>query len=158
MSFLYDRDEDGQIKVKIEAFTCKTVTNSQGNKSKIYKRVHGIKQNCAAGGYTDIIFDVPYTECKFSGAELFNVGLDDYLDYTITDDVNNTYSGAPGSYYTLNQFGFNVRMPPGGKYFNTSSYDASLFQNMRIVCSYYNSDVSAKDVYMNIEIHEVVQI
>lgn len=121
----------------------------------LFKRVHGVKSaSIPAGQSANIDLIIPYAHAKFTGAEIFGSEHQDTLDFFILDDANNTYSGAPGSNYQLNQFGFDVEMP-GAPYKNTSDYDADLYAGMVIRCSYKNNGASPKVVSMNVWLHEV---
>lgn len=120
----------------------------------LFKRVHGTNETIGAGQTVNIDFVVPYNVCKFSGAEILGAAFGDTLNFKVLDDANNTYSGAPGSNYQLNQFGFSVQMP-GPEYANTSNYDADLYVGMVLRCEFYNSEGSQKTVAMNVWLHEV---
>lgn len=142
------------VKVQQEPpFAAKTI-EVNGTTKKLFKRVHGESLSIANGATGHIDHIVSYTTCKFSGAEIFNTDLGDTVDFKILDDANNTYSGAPGSNYQLNQFGFDVQMP-ADRYKNTSNYDADLNVGMVVRCSYTNNSGAAKTVAMNIWLHEV---
>ena len=121
----------------------------------LFKRIHGVSETVTAGATANIDFVAPYSASKFTGAELFGVDLGDTLNFYVLDDASNTYSGAPGSNYQLNQFGFNVEMPPGGKYKNTSNYDADIYLGMVIRCEYTNNGAEDKYIAMNPWLHEV---
>lgn len=125
-----------------------------GVEKSLFKRVHGASLNILAGATGNIDIISHYMTAKFTGAEIFGTALGDTLNFFVLDDASNTYSGAPGSYYQLNQFGFDVQMPPD-RYQNTSNYDADIFMNMVIRCQYTNNGASAKDVAMNLWLHEV---
>jgi hypothetical protein len=133
-----------------QPFAAKTLPNGK----KLYKRVHGVNATIVAGQTTNIDFIVPYNTCKFSGAEIFGCDLGDTINYYVLDTTNNTYSGAPGSNYQLNQFGFNVEMP-SGEYENTSNYDADLYLGMVVRCQYTNNGQSTKYISSNLWLHEV---
>lgn len=142
------------VKVKQEPpFAAKTI-EVNGVTKKLFKRVHGENLSIATGATGHIDHTVTYTTCKFSGAEIFNTDLGDTVDFKILDDASNTYSGAPGSNYELNQFGFNVEMP-ADRYKNTSNYDADLQVGMIIRCSYTNNSGATKTVSMNVWLHEI---
>lgn len=126
----------------------------QINGKKLFKRVHGVSVSCPDGQTTNIDLVIPYTQCKFSGAEIFNTDFGDTVDFKVLDDSNNTYSGAPGSNYQLNQFGFDVVMP-SERYKNTSNYDADLYSGMILRCEYTNNSGSTKTVAMNAWLHEL---
>jgi hypothetical protein len=130
-----------------------------GVEKSLFKRVHGVSASIGSSTTVDIDFTVPYPVAKFTGAEIFNTDNGDTLDFTVHDDASNTYSGAPTSSpgypnYLLNQFGFDVCMP-SDRYKNTSNYDADLYQNMIVRCSYTNNTGSTKTVCMNVWLHEV---
>ena len=121
---------------------------------KSYIREFWVNATIVAGQTTNIDFIVPYNTCKFSGAEIFGCDLGDTINYYVLDTTNNTYSGAPGSNYQLNQFGFNVEMP-SGEYENTSNYDADLYLGMVVRCQYTNNGQSTKYISSNLWLHEV---
>lgn len=125
----------------------------------LFKRVHGVKSasiNASAEG--DIDFTIPYPHAKFTGAEMFGTELGDTVKFYVLDTANNDISGLDvgtyGANVPLNQFGFDVEMPPE-RYANTSDYDADLYQNMVIRCKYTNNGASAKVISMNVWLHEV---
>lgn len=136
------------------AFASKTILKNGMIKS-LFKRVHGVNLTIAPGTTGFIEFIVPYTQSKFTGANIFGGDLKDTVDFFVLDTDTNAYSGAPGSYYILNQFGFDVEMPPGGVYENTSNYDADLYPGMTISCAFKNNGTSSKYISMNLWIHEV---
>jgi len=148
---------DKPLDVEVESeppFAAKTI-KVNGVTKKLFKRVHGVASSTIAGGATvNIDFVVPHAHCKFTGAEIMNTDIGDTLNYLILDDASNTYSGAPGSHYQLNQFGFNVQMPQT-YYANTSDYDADLYQGMIVRCEYTNNSGSAKVITSNLWLHEV---
>jgi len=129
--------------------------NIDGTTKSLYKRVHGINVEIPAGQTGFLDFAVPYPEVKFSGAKIFGCDLKDTLDFFILDTETNTYSQAQGSFYVLNQFGFDVEMPPMGIYENTSNYSASLYAGMIVSCAYKNNGTESKYISMNMWIHEV---
>lgn len=119
------------------------------NGLKIYRRVHGYKKGVVVGS-NEISIEVPYNAVKINSLEVINCSIEDSIDLIIKDSVNGDYTGVPN--YTLNQFGFGVRMT-NGYYKEESRYDADLFKYMNIVIN-YNSN-TAKDIYFNIVFHEV---
>lgn len=125
-----------------------------GVEKSLFKRVHGANATITANSTADIDFVVPYAHAKFTGANIFGNTLGDTLDFTVHDDASNTYSGAPGSNYKLNQFGYDVEMP-GEPYENTSDYDADLYYGMVIRCSYTNNTNASAYIAMNVWLHEV---
>lgn len=126
-----------------------------GELKSLFKRVHGTSKTIAAGQTDNIDFVVPYPVCKFSGAEVFGAAFGDTLNFKVLDDGANTYSGAPGSNYMLNQFGFAVEMSPSGEYANTSNYDADLYYGMVLRCEFTNNGADPKRVAVNLWLHEV---
>ena len=140
--------------VKTMPFSSNTIT-VDGETKGLYKRVHGVNVVIPAGqtGYLDFVS--PYSATKFTGAEIFGGVIGDSLDFFVLDSVNNDYSGAPGSHYILNQFGFDVQMCPGGKYANTSNYDADIYYGMVINCAFKNNGTEDKIIAMNVWLHEV---
>jgi len=149
------KDANQNVYLPVASFASKAVAEG-----KLFKRVHGVNAVCAAGvtGYVELV--VPYPTCKFSGAEIIGGDVGDTVDFFVLDNDTNTYSGVPldpyGPNFILNQFGFNVEMYPAGLiYSNTSNYDASLFQAMRLLCAYKNNGTADKRIAVNYELHEV---
>jgi len=153
ISYLRGELHQAEIIKEVPFASKKIVVN--GVEKSLFKRVHGVGQSVAAGATVDIDFVVPYPQVKFTGANVFGGELKDTLDFTVHDDASNTYSGAPGSNYQLNQFGFDVELPPDGVYENTSNYDADLYYGMILRCSYTNNASYDKYVAMNVWLHEV---
>ncbi len=120
----------------------------------LYKRVHGANNTISANSTGNIDLTVTYGEVKFTGAEIIGTSKEDTVNFKIIDDANGTYSGTPNA--VLNQFGYNVEMPAGGFYKNTSQYDASLFNGMILRCEYSNNTASSVYIALNFEMHEVV--
>ena len=150
MGVQYRKDKDGQFVMKGEAFKSKTTADGKS----LYKRIHGETFNIAAGSTTACDFVLPYPHSKVEAIELINCTIGDSITLKVLDDATNTYSQAPGSYFLLNQFGFNVYM--SDKYYeHTSQYDADLYLNMTIRVDYTNVSVDAKDIYINYILNEV---
>lgn len=133
----------------------------------LFKRVHGVgpvsvpvyDANDEANTVKTIELTISYPEAKFTGADIIGTELGDIVDFTVHDTDNNDISGLPTtSPYApniqLNQFGFNVVMT-GGSYSNTSQYDASLYQGMKLRAKIKNMGAATKNFYMNVELHEV---
>ena len=157
VNIIPDRDLKGNIITLQPAFRSKSLP--EGN---LFKRVHGASSIDIPANTTGYItFAVPYPVCKFSGATIINIDLGDTLDFFVLDTAVNTFSGLPvetyGANFPLNQFGFDVVMPNGNEYTNTSNYDADLYQDMQVMCAYKNNSATAKKVHMNVELHEVKQ-
>jgi hypothetical protein len=108
-------------------FASKTILVS-GVSKKLYKRVHGIQQDCVVGDNI-LEFTIPYPQAKITGIEMIGGANCDIVRLLIKDTPTGTYSTVPN--YTLNQFGFNVNVA-GNYYQHTSEYDADLFLNMKI--------------------------
>lgn len=147
-----------QVEVDSAApFAAKTI-RINGVIKKLFKRVHGANATIDAGQTSSIDFVVPYAWAKFTGAEINGCSLKDTLDFTVHDTTNNDISGLDPQVYganvLLNQFGFDVEMPEG-PYQNTSDYDADLYQNMIIRCTYTNNSQSSKYISLNFWLHEV---
>lgn len=130
-----------------------------GEEKSLFKRVHGVGLDIAAGSTGNIDFTVPYAFCKFTGANVFGSDIGDTLNFKVLDDATNTISGLDvgtyGANFMLNQFGFNVEMPPGGVYENNSNYDADLYLGMILRCEYTNNGSATKHIGMNPWLHEV---
>lgn len=155
--YIPKKDIDGDGLQKNAPFAAKVLIVN-GVVKKLYKRVHGITQLVPTGQTVNIDLVVPYAWCKFTGAEIFNTEFKDSVNFSVHDTANNDISGLDagtyGANFMLNQFGFNVIMPES-EYRNTSDYDADLYQNMIIRCSYTNNGQSDKTIGMNVWLHEV---
>lgn len=156
MSWTPDRDAKGNYILNVSPFANKSIP--EGN---LFKRVHGVNATIPANTTQNIDFIVPYNVCKFNGAEIFGTDLGDTVSFSVLDTFNNDISGLDpatfGNNFKLNQFGHMVEMPPKevGKYANTSNYDADLFVNMVVRCTYTNNTANSKYIGMNVELHEV---
>jgi len=121
---------------------------------KLFRRKHGYSLNVPANSTTTLVVTVPYAHCKINEVEIIPGNAGDAVDFAVHDTLAGTYSTVPD--YLLNQFGFNVTLPPT-IYTDASSYDADLYQDMRIKIHYTNTDlVNAIDAYFNLVFHEVV--
>jgi hypothetical protein len=116
---------------------------------KLYKRVHGIKQNLQAGANT-IEFTVPYDQAKIEGVEVINADALTVGDFEIYDTPDGTFSGTPNA--KLNQFAFSTNIAKD-YHSQRSRYDADLFLNMKLQIK-LNSP-SAKEVGVNFILNEV---
>lgn len=151
-----DRDIDGNIIVTLSPFASKKIPGGS-----LFKRVHGLSGIVNANSTANIDFVVPYAVCKFNGAEIIGCKFGDLVDFTVHDTANNDISGLPttapyGPNIELNKFGHGVFMP-AEFYENTSEYDADLFQNMIIRCTYTNNTNENITIGINFELHEVKQ-
>lgn len=156
--FIPDRDSEGNIVQKQYPFSAKNI-EVNGVVKKIFKRVHGINNPSIQAGQTvNIDLVIPYAWVKFTGAEIFGCELGDIVNFTVHDNATNTISGLDPQVYganvQLNKFGYDVVMP-NGEYQNTSDYDADLYQNMIIRCTYTNNGQSTKYIGINVWLHEV---
>jgi len=142
----YESTINHQVKA-LPSFSDKTI----GGKI-LHRRKYGYTQNIAATSTGIIEINVPYDVCKINEVELIGCEIGDYVDFKVHDDPSGTISGTPN--LMLNQYGFAVRMPDG-MYKDVSNYDADVIKDMKIKVHYYNSNASAKDVYVNIVFHEV---
>ena len=156
MSWMPDRDKDGQYKIKSEAFASKTVVVGGVEKS-LYKRIHGNKFEVPTNASTSCDFVIPYPHVKIEGIEILNGHPEDDLSLKVLDADGNTYSqldvATYGDNFMLNQFAFNVH-PKLDYYIHESQYDADLFQGM-IIRIEYNNTQSGKDIFMNFLLNEV---
>lgn len=150
-----EKDLEGNLVQRQQPFASKATPEGV-----LYKRVEGVMSGDIQPGATeniDLVVSVP--KVKFTGAEMFNVEFGDAVDFTVHDTAENTFSQLDvvtyGANFELNKFGYQVVMPPGGKYHNTSQYDASLYQGMIVRCRYTNNGAVAKKVSMNVQFHEV---
>lgn len=112
-----------------------------GTKS-LFTRTMGVAYILAVGANT-LDYTIPYTACKINGLEIVNAETGDFVDLKV----------AHPTYGVLSQFAFNAYLSKD-YYERISNYDADLFAGLilRIV---YNS-VTAKTVYVNYLLHEVV--
>jgi len=133
------------------AFAKKTLADGK----KLYRRKHGVRQNCPANSETSIQFVVPYAHCKIDEVEVINCSGNDNVDLKVLDDESGTYSTVPN--YCLNQFGFNVSVSDL-YYADSSNYDADLYQNMVLEVIFKNNDAEAKNIGINFVLHEVVTV
>lgn len=112
-----------------------------GTKS-LFARSHGQAFTLAAGANT-LEFTIPYTTCKITGAELLNGEIGDYFNFFV---VHPTYG-------VLGQFAY-TNYVAKDFYARVSSYDADLVSGLVLRCVY--TSVSAKTIYINFLLHEVV--
>lgn len=143
--YIPDRDENGNIISPAPApFAAKKIDGKN-----LFTRVHGVTSSIGMG-LNIIEFIIPYAHVKFNALEIVNGDEGDSVNLKVVDDANGTYSTIPD--YVLNQFGYNVNIPQGF-YKRDSSYDADLYQNMKIRLEY--NSVVAKTVKINIILHEL---
>lgn len=115
----------------------------------LFARAHGSEFTVLTGTNT-LEFTVPHPYAKFNELEVVGGEIGDFIDFKVLDTSAGTYSTIPN--YILNQFGFSVYVSKD-YYKRKSSYDADLYQGMRLVAEY--NSLSDKSVYVNYILHEV---
>lgn len=125
---LYESLSNKLMVEQFSPFAAKTLPNGK----KLFKRVHGIQQECVVGENI-FEFTVPYPQTKITGIEMVGGTACDTVQLLIKDTSTGTYSTIPN--YTLNQFGFTVNVA-GNYYQHTSEYDADLYLGMKIYIIY----------------------
>lgn len=144
--FLEDASDVLNVIPLNEPFSSKVLANGK----KLFVRNHG-QEFAASSGSNNIDFSIPYAHCKINEMEIINAEIGDKVNFKVLDSSTGTYTTVP--YYQLNQFAYNLNVPE--KYYKRScSYDADLYINMIIRIEY--TSVSAKTVYFNYVLHEVV--
>lgn len=137
-----EKDAQGRIVNTNEPFA---------TKDNYHFRAHGIKASVAANTVTNIDFTVPYSHARFNGINILWGDDGDTANLKVIDDANGTYSTIPG--YTLDQFGFNWNIETAGTK-EVLPYYADVYGNMIIRVEYNNSTNEAKDIAINIYLHE----
>lgn len=123
------------------------------NGKKLFAREHGIPETTIAAGTTvALLFEVPYTSCKITGAHIVGCKKGDTCNFKILDTDAGTLTGVP--LYPVNQFGFDVNMP-NDSYEKRYNYDADLFQGLHIDVEYTNNGTEEVKVSVNLDLHEV---
>lgn len=143
--FIPDRDSEGHVIQRMEPFGSKTV-----NGKKLYKRVHGLKQDVVVGN-NYFNFTVPYAACKITGAEFINAPVGCTANFFILDTATGTVTTIPD--YPLNQFGFDVNISKD-RYDHKSEFDADLFTGLQINIV-LNSPVAVTDLGVNFILNEL---
>ena len=128
-----------------QAFAAKTLPSGQS----LYKRFTGISQTLQAGQNT-FTWTNNYNAAKFLALEIINAEVGDMCSLYILDSATGTYSKVPN--YPLNQFAFNANIP-SNFYRYDSEYDAEIYLGMQVKFVY--NSVSAKTIYVNLDINEV---
>lgn len=111
-----------------QPFAAKTI-----NGKKLFKRVHGIQQECIIGENI-FAFVIPYPLVKMACIELIGATNCDQVDLEVYDTPAGTISGYPN--VKLNQFGFKANISKD-YYEQKSEFDADLIQGMKIEVHYF---------------------
>lgn len=141
----------GVVPTKVESSNYPFSSKILPDGKKLFRRVHGVSQTLT-GTTGDILFNVPYNNCKITGIEIMGADLGDKISMYVLDTPTGTISGVPN--YMLNQFGFNVQIATGLHGYH-SNYDADLIKDMIIKVS-YDAVTADRTIYMNIFLHDVV--
>lgn len=120
---------------------------------KLFRRKHGVSETVNANSTGTIELVVPYSLAKINKIEIVNCSVGDLASLKVYDTPQGTLSGVPD--LMLNQFGFDVYLPDG-MYSDESNYDADLIQYMKIELTYTNNGESAKEIGMNVTLHQLV--
>jgi len=129
-------------------FASKTLSDG----TKLFRRKHGFSITIPANSNVEEKFNIPYTACKITKAEVINSLHGDKVDFKVYDNEDGDISGYPD--VMLNQFGFGVYMS-NEMYEDESQYDADLIAGMQIGVTYYNNSDSERTVYINLTLHEL---
>lgn len=121
----------------------------------LFRRKHGVSSSILANETKSIKFEVPYGTAKVDEVEIINCVAMDKIDLIVLDSTSGTYTTVPN--YKLNQFGFDVCLSDG-YYSDSSNYDAELRGGMQLEIVYKNSESTAKEVGVNITLHEVKEL
>lgn len=132
-----------------EPFASKKLSSGKS----LFRRKHGKKETIISGEEKDIIFDVPYGNCKINKLEVIDANALDRIDLMVLDTPTGSISSVPN--YMLNQFGFDV-IVSDLLYSDKSDYDADLIKDMQIKIVYKNDGDQDKTVGFNIIFHEVI--
>jgi len=143
----FDKDKDGQFKLKTESFSAKTVLVKDGEtfvQKSLYKRIHGKKyESVMTNVVTNLDFDVPYPLAKIEAIEIINGKLGDCLTFEIL------YNGQ-----LVNTFGFDLFVDASGYYEQRSQYDADVTNEISFRVKYNNKN-DTRDIFINFILNEV---
>ena len=144
-SYLPDRDSDGKAVQRAEQkpFADKHQHVFDGN---------GFTGNVTGSSTGNIDFTVTKTY-DMSGVEILGAELGDKVQMQVLDDASGTYSTIPN--YVLNQFGTNWYVRPD-VFVKDLPYSARVMSGMVIRFIYENASTDAKDIYINLDLHEVI--
>ena len=144
MSWMPNRDKDGQYRIKTEAFSAKSVTLN-GIEYKLFKRIVGNEYTAAANTETDLDFTVPYPIAKIESIEIINGAVGDKVTFEVRLAANNAL---------LNTFGNSVFLDASGYYEQHSQYDADVSNAVKFRLKFTNSGAQ-KQVYVNYVLNEL---
>ena len=130
-----------------------TFSSNYVTDGKLFKRKHGYSFSIAANELKPFEVVVPYASCKIDRVEILGCSLGDSVNFKILDDDLGTYTAIPKQ--QLNQYGFGVKLSEG-KYQDQSKYEANLTSGLYIAFEYQENSSQAKDIYINIDFHEVI--
>lgn len=125
-------------------FASKTI----GTKN-LYKRVTGMKFPVVMGS-NNLNYVATFPWVKFTGIEIINGEVGDFISLYVLDTATGTYSTVPNA--VLNQFGYSVNVIPVS-YVHKSEFDADIYQGLQIKMVY--TSVSVKTIGVNYIISEV---
>ena len=151
INIMPEKDAEGNVITRMVAFTAKSDPTTG---LKLFRRVHGITCNLTSEGNTEVIFSVPYNQCKVNEVNIVWCPEGVQVDFQVLDTPTGTISTIPD--YMLNQFGFDVNVSKD--YFeDISSYDADLIKDMqlKIIFKQKSGYTSTKEVGINIVLHEM---
>jgi len=143
--YIPDRDSNGNLIQTNSPFCSKSLANGK----KVFTRSTGKTFGLVVGS-NNLDFTVAFTEVKFSGIEIDNAMVGEYVTLQILDTDTGTVSGTPN--LVLNQFGDCVNLP-NGFYRRESPYDADLFVGLKIRVIYYATE--ARTIGINYSLHEL---
>ncbi len=117
---------------------------------KLYKRDTG-KSFSVSAGSNNCDYVITFDQMKITGVEIIGAEIGDYCDFEVYDTPTGTISTIPNA--KLNQFGYSVNITKDF-YKRECQYDADVIKDMKIRIVF--NSVTAKTIYVNYIIHEVV--
>lgn len=139
--------------VKANPFSDKRLPDGK----KLFRRVHGLKLTLTPEGNSTLEFTIPYAACKINEVSIVWAPEGVQADFEVYDTPTGAISTVPN--LKLNQFGFNVAVSKD-HFKDVSAYDADLIQDMKlkVILKQGAGYTSAKEVGINIVLHEVVSV
>jgi hypothetical protein len=137
---MFERTSDGKPVLRVHPLQANVLPNGEGT---LYKKIHGLKANVAAGATHTFSFSIPYDDCFFTGAEIVH-DVKDVCDFT----VDHPQAGL------LEQYGFDVNIGVI-EYVREGGYGAHLFKDLILKCVVTNNDSVAKDIGVNFLLDEI---
>lgn len=142
----WDKEYIHKEKVEVEN-TTKTyaISDNYTEDGKVlYTKIHGQKQNVAAGQEYTFTFSNPYSEVYFQGAEIMQdiIGVADF-------DIYHPVYQVP-----IEQYGYDVNLGTL-KYIRESKYAARIPQGLELRCVYKNDTTETQEVGVNFLLHEI---